>query len=95
MAQQQLPTAPFFTQWDPAPPFAPRPTDTALEQRITKLAEFAVKNGPPFVAMIRQKQQGNPEYEFLSSGPGGEYFTWKLYCFSYSLDSGEYTLQGR
>ena len=78
----------FFAEWDPVPPFAPRPENQALEQRITKLAEFAQKNGPPFVKMIREKQANNPEYSFLSGGPGAQYFTWKLYCFVYNLYPG-------
>lgn len=84
--------ATFFSEQDPAPSFTARPQDVALEQRISKLAEFACKNGPPFVNMIREKQAGNPEYSFLSAGPGADYFTWKLYCNLYNLEAGKDTV---
>ena len=80
--------AQFFSNWDPLPPFAPAPEDGGLEQRISKLAEFAAKNGPPFVQMIREKQAGNAEYGFLAGGPGAEYFTWKLYSIIYRIPAG-------
>jgi len=80
--------AQFFNAWDPVPAFVPVPEDTALEQRISKLAEFAAKNGPPFVDMIREKQANNAEYNFLSGGPGSDYFTWKLYCITYKVPAG-------
>ena len=86
----QPPGGHFFPPWEPPPEFAEQPADAALEQRIGKLAEFAVKNGPPFVEMIRQKQQNNPEYGFLSNGAGSPYFRWKLYCFIHKLDSSKY-----
>ena len=78
----------FFEDQNSTPSFAARPADPALEQRIAKLVEFAQKNGPPFVDMIRQKQSKNPEYSFLSNGPGAQYFTWKLYCLLFNLDAG-------
>jgi hypothetical protein len=80
----------FFNEWDPMPPFISAPEDSGLEQRISKLAEFAAKNGPPFVNMIRQKQADNAEYAFLSGGPGSEYFTWKLYCIIHKIPTGRY-----
>lgn len=79
----------FFSQLEPPPKFAHKPQDELLEQRISKLAEFAQKNGPPFVNMIKEKQSGNPEYSFLAHGPGADYFTWKLYCYQFSLDAGK------
>ena len=78
----------FFSQLEAPPNFAPKPQDEHLEQRVSKLAEFAQKNGPPFVNMIKEKQRGNPEYSFLESGPGAEYFIWKLYCFQFNLSPG-------
>ena len=78
----------FFPRLKAPPKFAPKPQDEHLEQRISKLAEFAQKNGPPFVNMIKEKQRGNSEYSFLEDGPGAEYFTWKLYCFQFSLNPG-------
>ncbi len=80
--------AQFFNEWDQAPVFVPVPGESGLEQRIAKLAEFAAKNGPPFVNMIREKQAGNSEYTFLSGGPGADYFNWKLYCNIYQVPSG-------
>lgn len=84
----QTPGKTFFSPWAPPPGFAEGPADSALEQRISKLAEFAAKNGPPFVEMIRQKQAANPEYAFLNGGLGADYFTWRLYCSLYNLHPG-------
>lgn len=78
----------FFSRLEAAPGFAPKPEDENLEQRISKLAEFAQKNGPPFVNMIKEKQRGNHEYSFLENGPGAGYFTWKLYCYQFNLNAG-------
>lgn len=83
--------AKFFQAWDTIPPWSTRPADAALEQRIAKLAEFAAKNGPPFVEMMREKQANNPEYSFLSGGVGSDYFRWRLYCGLYNLDAGSTT----
>ena len=83
----------FFQTWDPIPLLAERPDDPALEQRIAKLADFAAKNGPPFVDMLREKQKDNPEYGFLKGGIGATYFRWKLYCVLYDLDPGMQSLQ--
>lgn len=79
----------FFPAHVPAPPFTSPPEDHALEQRVTKLAEFAQKNGLPFVNMIREKQAGNPEYSFLQEGPGAAFFNWRLYCYLFGLNPGK------
>ncbi|KAL6770520.1 hypothetical protein ACKKBF_B31580 [Auxenochlorella protothecoides x Auxenochlorella symbiontica] len=70
----------FFSPWEPPPPFAHPPPDPALAQRIVKLVEFAVRNGPSFVDLARQKQAGNPEYGFLTGGDGAAFFTWRLFA---------------
>lgn len=42
MTQQ---AAAFFSPWDPPPALVQPPQDAGLVQRITKLAEFAARNG--------------------------------------------------
>ena len=68
-----------------APPFAPTPADTALAQRISKLAEFVSRNGPAFEQQVRAKQGGNAEYAFLQGGAGSEYYQWCLFCMPRQL----------
>lgn len=41
--------------------------------------EYATKNGPEFEAMIREKQQDNPDYNFLFGGEGNGYYRYKLW----------------
>ncbi len=87
MAEQAAP-APFFNPHEPPPDFAQPPADDRLTQIITKLAQFASRNGPGFVDVIRQKQAGNADYNFLSGGQGAAYWRWYLYCTLYSLPPG-------
>ncbi|KAI7982166.1 Calcium homeostasis endoplasmic reticulum protein [Camellia lanceoleosa] len=62
----------------PPHPAAP-PSDPELQKRIDKLVEYAAKNGPEFEAMIREKQQDNPDYSFLFGGEGHNYYQYKLW----------------
>lgn len=66
--------ADFFASWEPTPTFCSAPQDPALTQRISKLAEFARRNGPHFVELLKNKQKDNPEYSFLFGGEGSEYY---------------------
>ncbi|GMN39864.1 hypothetical protein TIFTF001_009097 [Ficus carica] len=78
----QLVPSPFHSPFDPAapaPPPAAPPSDPDLHKRIDKLVEYAAKNGPEFEAMIREKQQDNPEYSFLFGGDGHGYYRYKLW----------------
>ncbi|KAJ8534055.1 hypothetical protein K7X08_007379 [Anisodus acutangulus] len=74
-----LAPSPFFNPYDSPPPPAPPPSDPELQKRIDKLIEYAVKNGPDFEAMIREKQQDNPDYRFLFGGEGHYYYRYKLW----------------
>ncbi|CAN4109482.1 unnamed protein product [Withania somnifera] len=74
-----LTPSPFFNPYDSPPPPAPPPSDPELQKRIDKLIEYAVKNGPDFEAMIREKQQDNPAYSFLFGGEGHHYYRYKLW----------------
>ncbi|XP_009802757.1 SUPPRESSOR-OF-WHITE-APRICOT/SURP RNA-binding domain containing protein 1-like [Nicotiana tabacum] len=74
-----LAPSPFFNPYDTPPPPAPPPSDPELLKRIDKLIEYAVKNGPDFEAMIREKQQDNPAYSFLFGGEGHYYYRYKLW----------------
>ncbi|XP_062021555.1 uncharacterized protein LOC133738120 [Rosa rugosa] len=64
----------------PPPPVAGPPSDPELHKRIDKLVEYSAKNGPDFEAMIREKQQDNPDYAFLFGGEGHGYYRYKLYA---------------
>lgn len=68
--------------FDSPPPPAVPPSDPELQKRIDKLAEYAAKNGPEFEAMIREKQQDNPDYSFLFGGEGHNYYRYKLWLFT-------------
>lgn len=58
------------------------PSDPELHKRIDKLVEYAAKNGPEFEAMIREKQQDNPDYAFLFGGEGHGYYRYRLWLFT-------------
>lgn len=64
----------FFEGINKLPVFTLSPQNAVLAQRIRKLAEFARRNGPNFVELIRNKQRDNPDYEFLFGGEGYEYY---------------------
>ncbi|KAL6212622.1 hypothetical protein ACLB2K_017840 [Fragaria x ananassa] len=71
---------PQFHAAGPPPPAAAPPSDPELHKRIDKLVEYSAKNGPDFEAMIRDKQQDNPDYAFLFGGEGHAYYRYKLYA---------------
>ena len=82
-------TADFFPPWEGPPPnFATAPADAGLASRIDKLSEFASRNGPKFVRLTLQKQQGT-DFDFLSGGEGHDYYRWVLYCHLEQLDPGK------
>ena len=83
----------FFNAWEPQPSYTPAPGDAALAQRISKLALFAARNGPSFVELIKAKQAANPEYGFLHSGEGADFWRWSLFCALHGLPTG--VLQAR
>lgn len=64
----------FFDAKEPPPRFATKPQDDTLTHRIEKVAEFAKRNGPDFIRLIKDKQQHNPDYNFLFKGEGYDYF---------------------
>ncbi|KAJ8934305.1 hypothetical protein NQ318_008489 [Aromia moschata] len=47
--------------------------NTELRNIIDKLAQFVARNGPEFEQMTKNKQKGNPKFQFLY---GGEYFNY-------------------
>ena len=49
----------FFNPYEAPPPYAEAPTDAGLLQRIAKLIEFATRNGPSFVDLIKTKQKAS------------------------------------
>ena len=84
--------AKFFKPWEAPPHFDQPPQDSALTQRIQKLAQFASRNGPSFIELLTKKQAGNPEYDFLSGGHGSPYFRWVLYCNLHNLNPGKLSI---
>jgi hypothetical protein len=70
---------PFHGPYDAPPPPAAPPSDPELHKRIEKLVEYAAKNGPEFEAMIREKQQDNPDYGFLFGGDGHGHYRYRLW----------------
>ncbi|RWW70164.1 hypothetical protein BHE74_00022168, partial [Ensete ventricosum] len=74
-----MPPPAFSHPYESAPPPAAPPSDPELQKRIDKLVEYAVKNGPEFEAMIRDKQHDNPAYSFLFGGEGHNYYRYKLW----------------
>lgn len=65
------------------------PSDTDLAIRIEKLADYVARNGVQFEHITRQKQQGNPEFQFLDQGdPNHGYYRHVLNC----LQNGGWTL---
>ncbi|KAI8019731.1 Zinc finger CCCH domain-containing protein 55 [Camellia lanceoleosa] len=65
----------------PPPPL--KPAEQKVVQRIEVLCNFIANNGPGFEDTSRQKECGNPEFEFLFGGEPGseaavahEYFEW-------------------
>ncbi|XP_056635772.1 calcium homeostasis endoplasmic reticulum protein isoform X1 [Diorhabda sublineata] len=55
------------------------PQDTELRNIIDKLAQFVARNGPEFELMTKNKQKGNPKFQFLY---GGEYYNYYQYKVS-------------
>lgn len=45
-----------------------------LRKRIEIMAEHIARNGPEFEATVRQKNTSNPQFAFLFSGQGSEYY---------------------
>ncbi|KAE8705730.1 phosphoenolpyruvate carboxylase 2-like isoform X1 [Hibiscus syriacus] len=84
-----LVSSPFPGVYDSPPLPTPPPSDPDLQKRIDKLVEYAAKNGPEFEAMIREKQQDNPDYNFLFGGEGNGYYRYKLWL-STRPQSGPY-----
>ncbi|KAK4761920.1 hypothetical protein SAY87_029804 [Trapa incisa] len=81
MAPPPLIHSPFLGPYDssPPPPAVP-PHDPELHKRIDKVVEYIAKNGPEFEAMIREKQQENPDYSFLFGGDGHGYYQYRLWA---------------
>ncbi|GAB5364068.1 hypothetical protein AAMO2058_000937800 [Amorphochlora amoebiformis] len=67
--------APPIVEAAPAEP----PTDKEVQDRIDKMAEYYVRNGPRFEEMTIQKQGDNPLFSFLKGGPDYRYYRWKIY----------------
>ena len=54
----------------------PPPPDGDQKNIIDKLAQFVARNGPEFENMTKNKQKGNPKFQFLF---GGDYYHYYMY----------------
>lgn len=63
-------------------------SDNDLRNIIDKLAQFVARNGPEFEQMTKNKQKGNPKFQFLY---GGEFFNYYQYKVTTEQD-GKYYL---
>lgn len=61
---------------------------TELRNIIDKLAQFVARNGPQFEQMTKEKQAGNPRFNFLF---GGEFYSY----YQYKVASEQAMLKGQ
>ncbi|CAG9819237.1 unnamed protein product [Phaedon cochleariae] len=54
------------------------PPDVELRNIIDKLAQFVARNGPEFEQMTKNKQKGNPKFQFLYGGENFAYYQYKV-----------------
>jgi len=62
----------------PTPPAKPATSEQKL--RVDKFIAYLMRVGPDFEAMLREKQQANPEFAFLFGGPDHAYYQWRRWC---------------
>jgi hypothetical protein len=70
----QAPAAPqeaFFSPYEAPPAFAPTPEDAALAERVATAVRYAAKSGPPFIRLMMDKNQGNPQVRLPPSSSLG------------------------
>lgn len=58
--------------------FPKPPQDIELKNIIDKLAQFVARNGPDFEEMTKNKQTGNPKFDFLFGGEYYHYYKFKV-----------------
>jgi hypothetical protein len=80
--QQQLQ---WFNPWEPVPHFFPPSQDQAVNDRINVTVKHAVKNGPAFLEMMKEKHRADPNFTFLFMGEAYHYFRWVLFSTIYNL----------
>ena len=54
----------------------PAPNDPEQRNIIDKLAQFVARNGPDFEMTTKNRQKGNPKFQFLF---GGEHYSYYMY----------------
>ena len=64
------------------------PADAEVAKRISTLASYVCRNGLDFEKVVRQKESGNPNFDFLNDGEYSAYYKWTLYCIAsgFNLD---------
>ena len=57
------------------------PTDQQLVRLINRVVEFVIKEGPMFEAILMDRENNNPMFQFLFdySCPAHSYYRWRLY----------------
>lgn len=78
------------------PPSPPKPKDDRIVRKIEVLCQLIANNGSSFEDTTRQKEFGNPEFEFLFGGEPGsesaighEYFLWMKKKYSLACKNKE------
>ena len=62
-------------------PTAP-PVEEEVRRRISKTADYVLRNGPQFESTIVQKENGNARFSFLLNGENSLFYRWSLLCLT-------------
>ena len=77
--------SPWFSPWEPQPHFCHPVADQSINDRISVTVRYAVKSGPAFLDMMKQKHQGDPSFSWMFAGEAYHYFRWSLFCALHNL----------
>eukprot|EP00466_Bigelowiella_natans_P017034 jgi/Bigna1/146561/aug1.117_g21269 len=74
----------------PEQPPAEAPPNNELKDRIDKMAEYYIRNGPRFEQMTLMKQGDNPMFQFLKRGNAEHrYYRWRIYSQQANLSTDD------
>ena len=75
----------WFSPWEPVPHFCPPVADPAVNEKINVCVRYALKSGPAFLAMMKEKHRGDPGFAFLFAGEAYHFYRWSLFCAVHSI----------
>ncbi|KAK9795492.1 hypothetical protein WJX73_006570 [Symbiochloris irregularis] len=75
---------------EPSPKEAAPPADGLLHRAIDAVTPQIARLGPSFERLLQQQHADNPAFAFLRSGPGADYYKWRLHQLK---QKGSSTLQ--